>query len=152
MTDKTFLSLAKLVAAGVKPVEVFSQLFEQHSLPRILLRGRIFEHIQSDCNGRLMWTYVRQSDFEELGASTTDTEDAINTLLTVAGTEVAVLFVELAPNKTKVSLRSRSECDVSKIAEQFGGGGHRAAAGITVESPLEELRRRILEHLRKALD
>ena len=152
VTEQTFLALAKLVAVGVSPPQVFSQLFEQHTLPRILLRGRILERIRSECDGRLMWTYVNRADFDEFGANSTDTEDTINTLLTVAGSEVAVLLVELEETKTKVSLRSRTDLDVSKVAEEFGGGGHRAAAGITIESPLEEAKQAVLDSLRTAMN
>lgn len=152
VTEKTFAALTKLVAAGVRPPEIFSALYEQHKLPRVLLRGRIFERVTPECSGRLMWTFVRQSDFAELGANTTDTEDAINTLLTVAGSEVAILFVELELEKTKVSLRSRSEFDVRALAEQFGGGGHRAAAGITIDEPLDTVREKVLNASRAALE
>jgi len=151
VTEATFLALAKLVAAGVSPPAVFSQLFEQHGLARIYLRGRILCHIVSDCGGRLMSTHVTQTDFKETGASTTDTEDVINTLLTVAGSEVAVLFVELEDKKTKVSLRSRTDFDVCAIAAEFGGGGHRAAAGVTVDGPLESTSPAVLDALRAAL-
>lgn len=151
VTQATFLALAKLVAAGVSPPAVFSQLFEQHSLARIYLRGRILSRIQPDCGGRLMSTYATLADFAETGANSTDTEDVINTLLTVAGSEVAVLFVELAPNKTKVSFRSRTAFDVCAIAGLFGGGGHRAAAGVTVDQPWEPTRTAVLDALRDAL-
>jgi phosphoesterase RecJ-like protein len=151
VTEGTFLALAKLVAAGVSPPAVFSQLFEQHSLARIHLRGRILRNVVSDCDGRLMSTHVTRTDFSETGANTTDTEDVINTLLTVAGSEVAVLFVELDQNKTKVSFRSRTDFDVCAIAAQFGGGGHRAAAGVTVDQPLDEIRKTVLDALRAAL-
>lgn len=151
VTEKTFEALAKIVAVGVSPPEVFSALFEQHSLARILLRGRIFSNIESDCEGKLMWTHVRQADFAAVGANTTDTEDSINTLLTVAGTELAVMFVELESARTKVSLRSRSEFDVQAIAQQFGGGGHKAASGITMEMSLDEAQGQVLEKLRAAL-
>jgi len=151
VTETTFLALAKLVSAGVSPPTVFSLLYEQHSLARILLRGRILEHVVADCEGRLMSTHVRRTDFEEVGANTTDTEDVINTLLTVAGSEVAVLFVELGENRTKVSLRSRTEFDVCAIAAQFGGGGHRAAAGVTYDGSLDEARLAVLDALRAAL-
>ena len=152
VTEKTFRALAKLVAVGVSPPQVFSALFEQHSLARIQLRGRIFQRIKPECGGKLMWTELKQTDFRDLGAQTTDTEDAINTLLTIAGTEAAAMFVELEDNKTKVSLRSRTDFNVQEIAEQFGGGGHKAAAGITVAGPLEETRDQVLEQLRQALD
>ena len=151
VTDETFLALAKLVAAGVSPPAVFSSLYEQHSLARIHLRGRILEHVVADCGGRLMSTHVTRADFHETGANTTDTEDVINTLLTVAGSEVAVLFVELNKEITKVSLRSRSTFDVCAIAAKFGGGGHRAAAGVTFAGPLDAARQSVLDTLRVAL-
>jgi phosphoesterase RecJ-like protein len=151
VTENTFLALAKLVAAGVSPPTVFSALFEQHRLARIHLRGRILEHVESDCGGRLMSTHVRRADFDEVGANTTDTEDVINTLLTVANSEVAVLFVELEKDRTKVSLRSRTTFDVCAIAAQFGGGGHKAAAGVTYDGSLDEARRAVLDALRLAL-
>ena len=151
VTAETYTALAKLTAAGASPAKIFSQLFEQHTLPRLLLRGRILSHVTPDCDGRLMWTYVTEQDFAECDANRTDTEDAINSLLTVAGVEVAVLFVELEPGVTKVSLRSRSDFDVRAIAEQFGGGGHRAAAGISYQGEREAAQQAILDAVRERM-
>ena len=150
--EATFLALAKLVAAGADPPAIFSALYEQHSLARLHLRGRILSHVVSDLEGRLMSTHVTQEDFSETGANETDTEDAINSLHTVAGSEVAVLFVELQENVTKVSLRSRTDFDVSKVAAQFGGGGHRAASGIKFAGLLDDARKAILDALRVAME
>ncbi len=148
MKTETFTALAKLTAAGAQPNKTFSQLFEQHSLPRLHLRGRILDHVKPDCSNRLLWTYVTAADFRETGAQRTDTEDAINMLLTVRGVETAVLFVELEPEVTKVSLRSRTSFNVNAIAEKFGGGGHRNAAGITYHGPMDEAQPAILDALR----
>ena len=89
-----------------------------------------------------MVTHVTQKDFTETGAETADTEDVINTLLTVAGSKLAALFVELN-RMIKVSLRSRTDFDVRAVAEQFGGGGHRAAAGIAFEGSLAAARKAV---------
>jgi phosphoesterase RecJ-like protein len=151
VTAATFAALAKLAAAGAQPARAFAQLYEQHSLARLLLRGRILSHITPDCDGRLMWTFVTAQDFADCGAQRTDTEDAINSLLTVAGVEAAVLFVELEPEQTKVSLRSRSDFDVRQVAEQFGGGGHRAAAGVTYPGDLESAQQAVLDAVRAAM-
>jgi len=151
VTEATFRALAKLVAAGARPPEIFSRLYEQHSLARLHLRGRILDHVVSELDNRLMATHVAREDFLATGAALTDTEDAINMLLTVAGAEVAVMFVALKEQVTKVSLRSRSDFDVRAVAEQFGGGGHRAAAGITYSGTLEEARKTILDALRAAM-
>ena len=149
--EETFAALARLVAAGADPPGVFSALYEQHSMARLALRGRILLNIQADCGGRLLSTHVTQQDFLETGANTTDTEDAINSLLTVAGSEVAVLFVELGLDKTKVSLRSRTQFNVQAIAAQFGGGGHKAASGVTFAGTLEEARTAVLDAIRESL-
>jgi phosphoesterase RecJ-like protein len=151
VTADTYSALAKLTAAGVEPGKIFTRLYEQHSLPRLLLRGRILSHITPECDGRLMWTYVTNEDFTECDANRTDTEDSINSLLTVAGVEVAALFVELEPGVTKVSLRSRSDFDVRAVAEQFGGGGHRAAAGISYRGDRATAQQLILDALRQRM-
>ena len=151
VTEQTFVALAKLVAAGAQPPEVFSLLYEQHSLPRLYLRSRILGNIESEVEGRLMWTQATNQDFRETGANKTDTEDVINTLLTVAGSEVAILFVELDDERTKVSLRSRTDFDVRAIAAQFGGGGHRAAAGVSYRGNLDAARTSVLDAVRAAL-
>jgi len=149
--EETFLALARLVAAGADPPAIFAALYEQHSLARLYLRGRILNNVVSDSGGRLLSTHVTQQDFAETGANTTDTEDAINTLHTVAGSEIAVLFVELEPDLTKVSLRSRTDFDVQQIAAQFGGGGHKKASGVTFSGSLEQARQEVLDALRAAL-
>ena len=91
------------------------------------------------------------NDIHETGAAQTDTEDAINALLSVAGSEVAILLVELAPDVTKVSLRSRGNTDVRQVAEHFGGGGHRAAAGVSYAGSIEDARNDILDVVRTAM-
>ena len=146
VTEQTFLALAKLVAAGANPPAIFAALYEQHTLARLMLRARILANIESLAGGKLMTTYVMQKDFIETGAEPSDTEDVINTLLTVAGTQVAVLFVEFK-KMTKVSLRSRTDFDVRAVAERFGGGGHRAAAGIAIEGNIEAARKAVVEAL-----
>ena len=149
--EKTFLALARLVAAGASPPDIFSTLYERHSLARLYLRGRILNNVVSDVDGRLLSTHVTLQDFSETGANSTDTEDAINTLHTVQGSEIAVLFVELDQTRTKVSLRSRTDFDVQQIAAQFGGGGHKKAAGVTFAGSLVEAQQAVLDALRKAL-
>lgn len=148
VTADTFAALAKLTVAGASPARTFSELYEQHSLSRLYLRGRILDHVKPECDSRMLWTYVTAADFRECGAQKTDTEDVINMLLTVKGVEVAVLFVELEPMVTKVSLRSRNDFDVNRLAAKFGGGGHKAASGISYAGPMVEAQQAVLDALR----
>ena len=149
--EATFQAAARLVAAGAKPNEVFAKLYEQNSLARIWLQGRILTNVKSHLGGRLMSTAVTQADVDAVGAEATDTEDVINRLLAVAGVEVALLFLELGPQETKVSLRSRSGIDVNAIAGKFGGGGHKAASGVRYRGPLSEAEPAVLEAVSAAM-
>jgi phosphoesterase RecJ-like protein len=126
-------------------------LYERHTLARLQLRGIILAHTQSELGGRLLYTTVRLADFAQTGALPGDTEDAINFLFTVEGTEAAALFVEQPAEAVKVSLRSRGAVDVRKIAEIFGGGGHIAAAGVLVAGSFDDVVDRILDALRRAM-
>jgi phosphoesterase RecJ-like protein len=99
----------------------------------------------------LIYSSATERDLAETGAEPTDTEDVVNRLLGVAGVEVALLFLELGPQETKVSLRSRNAFDVRKIAEQFGGGGHAAASGVRYPGPLAAAVSAVADAIRKAM-
>lgn len=143
--EATFQAAARLVAAGAKPNIVFAKLYEQNSLARLWLQGRILSNVKSHVDGRVLSTAITQADLNAVGAEATDTEDVINRLLGVAGVEVALLFLEMSPQETKVSLRSRAAIDVNEIAAKFGGGGHKAASGVRYRGPLGEAERAVLE-------
>jgi phosphoesterase RecJ-like protein len=152
VTSETLSAASRLSAAGAKPHVVFAALYEQNSLARLHLQGRILSNVKSHLGGRLLSTAITQADLREAGAEPTDTEDVINRLLGVAGVEVALLFLELGPRETKVSLRSRSPVDVRAIAEGFGGGGHRAAAGVRFPGPLAAAESTVLDAVQIAMD
>lgn len=152
VTAVTFEAATQLVSAGARPHVIFAALYEQNSLARLWLQGRILSNVKSHLGGRLLSTAITQADLKEVGAEPTDTEDVINRLLGVAGVEVSLLFLELGPHETKVSLRSRSPVDVHAIAEGLGGGGHRAAAGVRFPGPLAEAEPAVLEAVSAAME
>ena len=149
--EATLAAATRLVAAGAKPHQVFAVLYEQNSLPRLLLQGRILSNVKSHLGGRLLSTAITQADLKAVGAEATDTEDVINRLLSVAGVEVALFFLELGPQETKVSLRSRSAFDVNQVAARFGGGGHKAASGVRYPGPLSEAEPAVLAAVSEAM-
>jgi bifunctional oligoribonuclease and PAP phosphatase NrnA len=144
VTTPTFAAAARLVEAGAQPSKIFGVLYEQNSFARLMLQGRILSKVKSHLGGRLLTTAITQQDLRDVGAEPTDTEDVINRLLSVVGVEAAILMLELGPKETKVSLRSRSDLDVNKVAALFGGGGHRAAAGVRYPGPLVEAEKNVI--------
>lgn len=147
----TLAAAARLVEAGARPSAIFSDLYEQHSFARLQLQGRILINTRSEVGGRLLYSATTAAELAETGAEPTDTEDVINRLLSVAGAEVALLFLELGPRETKVSLRSRSAVDVRQVAEHFDGGGHRAAAGVRYRGPIDEAITTVIDVVRAAM-
>jgi bifunctional oligoribonuclease and PAP phosphatase NrnA len=149
-TAKTFGLAEKLVAGGARPELLFEHLFEQSTLPRLKLTGLVLERLQVVCDGRVAYTEIHRSDYAATGATPQDTEDLVNYTRSLEGVEVGLLFMEQPRGGIKVSFRSRA-CDVSRVAEQFGGGGHRLASGAILEGTLDGVRRRVLEAVGAAL-
>jgi len=114
--------------------------------------GRAMARAETELDGRLIYTWIERADFEATGALPTDSEDVINLTLAVGGTEGAVIFVEQPGGGFKISFRSRCKMDCSQVAEQFGGGGHKAASGAFVEGSLETVRRRVLDAVRATME
>jgi phosphoesterase RecJ-like protein len=151
VTALTFAAAGRLVHSGAEPSTTFAALYERNTLARLYLQGRILSAAKTDLDGRIIYSRATPQDLAETGAEATDTEDIVNRLLGVAGVEVALLFLELGPEETKVSLRSRTGFNVSKIAEQFGGGGHAAASGVRFPGPLPAAIEALTAAVRKAL-
>jgi bifunctional oligoribonuclease and PAP phosphatase NrnA len=150
-TGDTYRVTSRLIDAGASPSQIYANLYEQDTLGRVKLRGEILARVTAEESGRLVHTYVLKEDFSRLGALPSDTEDAINLALAVKGTEVAVIFVEQMTGGFKISLRSRSKVDCSTLAQKFGGGGHKAAAGAFAEGDLKTAQARVLDAVRAAM-
>lgn len=147
----TFSLGARLVSAGVRSDELYRDLYENERLGRFRLAGRAMHRAETELGGRLIHTYLIHDDFAETGAIASDSEDIVNTTLTVSGTQFAVILVEHTPGRFKVSFRSRCHVDCSRLAAEFGGGGHKAAAGATVLGSLKDARAKVLDAVRKSL-
>ncbi len=147
----TYALASRLIDAGAVPDQLFKRLYENDSLARLRLIGRAMERSAVELEGRLIYTSIERADFDAAGAMPSDSEDIINMLLSVGGTEVAVILVEQIGGGYKISFRSRTAIDCSRLAEQFGGGGHQKAAGAMLKEPLVAAQGRVLDAVRKAM-
>lgn len=150
-TAGTYALAGRLVAAGVRPDQLYKLLYENDSLGRLRLMGRALERTQTERDGQLIYTWLTQKDFAEAGASPQDSEDIINETLHVGGTQVAVLWVEQKSGGFKISFRSRCEFDCSAVAKKFGGGGHKKAAGASFAGTFDALKTEVLDAVRAAM-
>jgi phosphoesterase RecJ-like protein len=148
----TFALAAALQEAGANPTTAYEHLFEHNSLGRLKLSGLVLQRLQLECNGRVAHTEIRRGDYELTDSTPQDSEDLVNYTRSIAGVEVGLFFMEQPRGGVKVSFRSRQNVDVARLAERFGGGGHKLASGAILETTLADARTRVLEAVRTALE
>jgi phosphoesterase RecJ-like protein len=147
-TAATFALAAKLQESGANPTDLYNVIYEKSTLPRKKLMGLVLDRLQVVADGRVVHSEIRRTDYAATGAIPQDTEDLVNLLRGLAGLEV--LFMEQPEGGIKVSFRS-DRADVGKVAESFGGGGHRLASGAVLQGTLEDAKKRVLDAVIAAL-
>ena len=150
-TPKTFAAARACLQAGVEPWRVAEQVYENQPLARLRLLPRVLETLEVSEEGRVSHVVITREMLAEAKASPALTEDFINFPRSIKGVEVAILFREVSPEKTRVSFRSRGSVDVARIAEGFQGGGHRSASGCTIKGSLADAKTNVLQVVRAAL-
>lgn len=143
--------LAELVEIGVKPDFISRQVFEKRSIASVNIIKMALDTLEVFSDGMLACICITKEIMEKCGAKEEDTDGVINYAREIEGVEVAVLFKEKEETLIKVGFRSNDWVDVSKIAEEFGGGGHARAAGCTLKTTLNGAREHVLNSVKKYL-
>ena len=147
VTSKTLTTSAYLKKNGASVSRINELVYENRSLASLKLVGRAMESLRITPDGKVAWTHVTAKDLEETGGIDADTEGVVGMVRSIEGVEVGVLFREIPGKKVRISLRAREGSDVNRIANVFGGGGHRLAAGCSIEPPLEVAIRTVIEEV-----
>ena len=151
-TERTFKVASELVRTGVKPAKTAECVFASYPWSRIQLMGAVLSTAKRDASGRVACMRQTAEMQKSAGASDEDADGFVNYPLTVGEVEAVALLKECAPGVYRTSLRSKGDVNVARVAELFGGGGHRNAAGCTLEGTWEEAEQRIVSLLRDAVD
>ena len=151
ITPRTFDICRQTVEAGVNPATMARRIFDSNSFGKLKLIGALLDSMELVDNGRLAVLYLDDAMLTACGCTLNDTEGLINLPLTAREIH-AVVFFKVGPDGVlRVSMRSKYDVDVRVVANAFGGGGHKNAAGFTVTTPLEEVRGAILDRVRQAI-
>jgi phosphoesterase RecJ-like protein len=150
-TERTLKIASELVRRGVEPARISQALFYSYPFSKIKLLGLVLSNIQRDESGRIAWVTMDRAMMYEAGACEEDADGIVNHALAAGEVEAVAFFKELAPGAYRVSLRSKGKNNVAKVAETFGGGGHRNAAGCRITGEFEDVKRRVIEGLQTAL-
>lgn len=146
VTPGTLRLAADLMDIGANLPELYRQALLQKTTSAIRYWGQGLADLHVE--GQIVWTSLTLEDREQVDYPGKDDADLINVLSGIKDISIALIFVEQPGGRVKVSWRSQNGLDVSKIAGQFGGGGHRAAAGAEIEGTLEEVQKRVLNATR----
>lgn len=151
ITPRTFDICRQTVEAGVNPAVMARRVFDSNSFGKLKLIGALLDRMELVDDGRLAVLYLDDQMLAACGCTYNDTEGLINLPLTAREIQAVVFFKVASNGDVRVSMRSKYDVDVRRVANTFGGGGHRNAAGFTAAGRLEELRPRILAMLVEAI-
>ena len=142
-TEHTFATAAKCARAGARLYELNQELFETNTLGRLRIQGWIVEHMKLLQNGTLALVVIPRQVEQEIGVTEDDMDNISNFPRTVAGVRMAATLRETASGEAKLSVRAVPGYDAARIAAQFGGGGHKGAAGANMSMPLAEAAKQV---------
>ena len=130
--ETTFEKINFLVECGASPSEIANKLLRRDSLAKYRIIPKVLDSLELYKEGEVASIIAKEEWFKQTGAHIRDCEDALDMVMSIAVVKVAI-FVRISNGVSRVSLRSKGQIDVSKIAGKFDGGGHFNASGCTIE-------------------
>ena len=147
-TPNTHRVAAALMEFGPFYRKVNKRCFRTKSLPRLRLESLLLSSMEFHDGGAIAIAGLSRAMMEEAQAGEADAEDMAAFAGQIQGVRISATLRELAPDRTKVSLRTDESLNATRTCALLGGGGHAAAAGATVDLPLSETRRAVLDAIR----
>lgn len=132
-----FAKASEMVAFGAMPHEISRSVYQNRTVASVLIEGVAIDRMLLLEDGLVAMSWLTQQDFEACAATKADAEPLIDILRSIRGISVACMLRE-QDGVVRGSLRAKDDADVASIAREFGGGGHRAAAGFTLNMSIED--------------
>jgi bifunctional oligoribonuclease and PAP phosphatase NrnA len=152
ITPGTFEMCRDAIAAGVNPVRVARNVYDSNNMGRLKLFGAVLSAMQIDPSGRIAIVYLDHEMARAAGGTYEDTEGLINLPLTVKEIQAVVFFKQMEGDEYRVSMRSKGDIDIGTVAKEFGGGGHKNAAGCTAKGGVDALQKLFVEKIESAIE
>ena len=139
---------ARLLAYGLTPIEIYSNVYDGWSEGRMRLLGQVLHSLRTEHGGKLAYIVCTQDMFKETGTTPAETDNFTSYPMSIRGVQVGILFNELA-NGVKISFRSKGSIPINLLAKEFGGNGHTNAAGARIlDARLPDVVRAVVEKCR----
>lgn len=151
-TDRTLKVASELVKAGVRPAAISEAVYNNYPWSRIELMRQVLATVKRDETGKVASMRQTLRMREDAGAVDGDNNGFVNIPLAARDVQAVVYMREVGENRYRVSLRSKGDINVARVAERFGGGGHRNAAGLRVEGDWDSTEKDIVDAVREAVE
>jgi phosphoesterase RecJ-like protein len=142
---EVFRVATELVSAGADPAEIAHNLYEMWTEQRFRLLMLSLQTLEILDN--VAFTHVTRDMYKKTGAHPEDTENFSSMPRMMRDIRISAFFREIGDDEWKVSLRSKGEINVARIAVLFKGGGHKNAAGFTIKAPLKSAQKAVLKSI-----
>jgi phosphoesterase RecJ-like protein len=150
-TPRALEDAARLARLGAEPGHIATMVYKMRPETTLKLSSLALATMRVEMEGRLAWAKVTRRMLKEASAVMAESEGIIDTLNSIAGLELAILFKDVNDSLTKISIRSRGAVDAAALCASFGGGGHIRAAGAEIQRPMDETVRMVLAAAKEAI-
>jgi len=151
-SDRTLKVASELVKAGAKPSKISEAVYNNYNWSRIELMRQVLATVKRDASGRIA-TMRQTLEMRKLAEAVDgDNNGFVNIPLAARDIQAVIYMREVGPEQYRASLRSRGVINVAKVAERFGGGGHKNASGLSIEGDWDEAEAAIVAALVEAID
>lgn len=150
-SSDVFQAASRLVSAGANPRVTYDEITSGKPFNTRKLLGIMLDRAKQYCNNKLIVTYELMEDTYKYGREGRDSDMLYSILLAVEGVQAVVFLRQETDVNCTIGLRSRDEIDVSKVAEVFGGGGHKNASGSSTQGTISSILPILLKEFDKIL-
>lgn len=147
--SETHRIVAELIDAGIDPTEIYEKVYEQSSLGRIKLLGKCLSEIKTEYDEQVGYIVVTQRMLKDYGVEEWETDGFVQEILKISGVKIGIFFLELKDG-VKLSFRSKGDIFINKLAKEFGGNGHKNAAGARLYNvSIDEVLKEVIQKVKK---
>lgn len=151
-TERTLKVASELIKVGVKPAQISEVVYNSYPWSRIELMRQVLSTVKRNESGNIAWMRQTLAMSDQAEAVDGDSNGFVNIPLAAKDIEAVIYMREVQPDCFRVSLRSKDNINVARVAEKFGGGGHKNAAGCRVEGDWDTIEAQIVEALSQAVE
>lgn len=150
-TEKTMVIASKLMSKGVDCNHIIKSTYSERSYAQNRIIGHALEKSVLLLDGACVASMIDTDEMEKYGVCSKELDCIIDELTYTRGIECAIFMYQVSSNEFKVSIRSNDKVDVSEVALAFGGGGHKHAAGCTLEGTYQNIIENIISNIQEQL-